>query len=133
MPKIAEHERDSIGLGPMSLILADVVLPGSPVFAEVVVTNGTSTCLSSGGPRACHLAVGWVASTDQPRVDHAPRLALPLPIPPGSSRSVVIAPSAPMDPGQHVLRVSFVQEQAFWLDDVTAPPRQAHVEVTVCV
>jgi len=102
------------------------VAPGEPVDFSLRIQNSSSRRMTSGGRHAFHLAVKW-----GPDGSELARIALPIPIPPQSSRSVRLWIAAPDDVGVHELHVTALWEQIVWRDQLEAPHGEVVADVVV--
>lgn len=102
-----------------------------PVFASVVVVNGTPSALGTGGATPVRLAVRWSpvdrASAAVPCEPERSELAAD--IAPGARRWCPVRTTAPEEPGLWTMTVTLVQEHVAWLDDVGKPTPLPQVQV----
>jgi acetolactate synthase-1/2/3 large subunit len=83
----------------------------------VSITNHGPMPLASAPPHPVSLSYRWHDESGR-RVAEGPRSELPEPLGPGVARETVISVVAPDQEGSYYLRVSAVQEDVRWFDDV---------------
>ena len=93
----------------------DELPAGSMLNVECVVENRGSAILVSAPPRPVHVSYRWEPGDGVPE---GVRSVLPEALPPGLRRISRFALATPDTPGDYVLRVTLVQEQVRWFDEL---------------
>jgi glycosyltransferase involved in cell wall biosynthesis len=108
-----------------------VVKQNAEFHLRVELNNEGKYELCSEPPYPVHLSYHWFTSSQTcPVIFDGLRTQLGLPLPPGSQRISLMKIQAPNAPGKYLLRVTLVQEHAFWFDDLS-PPLFAEDRITV--
>lgn len=95
------------------------------LWLDVRLTNGTGRAVCSGAPFPVNLACHWLdAATSNPIVFDGERTAILPEVPSGQTADFKMFIIAPEEPGEYLLRVTLVQEQARWLDSGEFPTVQ---------
>lgn len=129
MPSLAVDELRRVDIADLRLPAA--VHPGEPIDVSLVVRNGSSRRLSSGGPHAINLSLRWVHDCEEVVPPTAPRTALARAVPPGSSTTAHLWVTAPAKEGLAHLRATVVCEGLYWREDLSGPGACADATTTV--
>jgi hypothetical protein len=85
---------------------------------DITIVNRSEFSLVSSGPYPTRLAYHWIdAFTGNCVVFDGQRTSLSSPISPGESRNLVARVICPTRSGKFILRLSLVQERAFWFNE----------------
>jgi acetolactate synthase I/II/III large subunit len=96
--------------------------PGKIVEIQCVVTNGGTAPLVSAPPNPVHLSYKWLdpdSRTGRPDIEGW-RTRLPRALFPGQHVIVTLRVQAPNDEGSYILKLTAVQEQVAWFDNLSA-------------
>lgn len=85
---------------------------------ECTVTNEGNATLVSAPPNPVHVSYRWLEGPDGADLEEGLRSPLPEPLPPGSTARCRAALRAPATPGEYAVRITLVQEQIRWFDEV---------------
>jgi hypothetical protein len=96
--------------------------------ADVEIENRSAETLSPNPPYPVNVSYRWISQTGKIIVDEGRRTPLAVPIKPGEKQQYRIRVDLPGQSGNHRLRVTLVQEQVMWLDEL-APPVASEIEV----
>jgi hypothetical protein len=88
--------------------------PDGPIVVAMQIHNGSSLRLTSGRPHAFHISLRWMSGDDEGVRPDALRIALPVSVPPGSTRRFLLWLDPPETPAPHRLRGTFVCERVVW-------------------
>lgn len=122
-------EVDLLSFRGLQLEDAGPFRPGAVVGFTVEVVNGSDRTVVSGEPGGFQVVARWVV--DDEVLDEVPRTPLPYPLPPRSTRRVLLWMRAPTAPGVHRLRITGVAEQVAWLEALGHPGAVVDVDVEV--
>jgi uncharacterized protein DUF4915 len=95
------------------------LVEGEAVEVPWTVVNRGGAVLTSAEPYPVHLASRWFAADGRTVVAEGERTTLSRALPPGGEATGTVRVEAPRGPGERILRISVVQEQVRWFDDLT--------------
>ena len=98
--------------------LPEVLPRGTIHRAECTVTNKGSAILVSAPPNPVHLSYRWLEGPSGALPVEGLRSPLPRPLPPEDAAECRVALEVPAIPGDYTIRVTLVQEQVRWFDEV---------------
>ena len=98
----------------------DTLRPGSLNRLECTVSNRGSAILASVPPNPVNVSYRWLGGPPGIAPEEGLRLPLPEPLPPGATARCRVTVKAPDTPGDYVLKITLVQEQVRWFDEVEA-------------
>jgi hypothetical protein len=94
---------------------------GAQLMLPCVVRNDGDVPLSTGAPHPVYVCYRWYdESAQEVEVGRALHTPLPDAVAPGAAGRLTIALAAPRSPGRYRLRVSLLQSEVAWFDDVDA-------------
>jgi hypothetical protein len=94
---------------------------GSVVTIRCLVANDGDAALATAPPHPVYLCYRWYdARLGEVEVGRSLHTPLPAALEPGASVRVTMAIAAPHDPGRYRLRVSLLQSEVAWFDEVDA-------------
>ncbi|MFZ3373666.1 MAG: Wzt carbohydrate-binding domain-containing protein [Desulfitobacteriaceae bacterium] len=86
---------------------------------KVEVSNNSAYVLTSYPPNPVHISYHWLAADGKTVIFDGERSRLLEAIDPRSRRKLGLSVLTPRTPGDYILRITLVQEQAFWFDQVS--------------
>lgn len=117
MPPLSEAEARLVSLEAKGL--PQRLAPGASQAVEVRLDNRSERLLCSAPPWPVHIgARWWDAQGPEPLSDAGPRTPLLPPLEPQSEGRYFATVRAPHEPGAYRLRLTLVQEEQRWFDDL---------------
>jgi hypothetical protein len=110
-PSISELRR--VRVTSLDLV-RPALTPDGPIVVSMQIHNGSGLRLTSGRPNAFHLSLRWMCGDDDEVLPDAPRIPLPVPVPPNSARRFLFWLGPPGMPLPYRLRGTFVCELVAW-------------------
>jgi acetolactate synthase I/II/III large subunit len=98
--------------------LPDTLPRGTIQRAECRVTNKGSAILVSAAPNPVNVSYRWLEGPPGAPLAEGLRSPLPRPLPPEGVAECRVALEVPAIPGDYTIRVTLVQEQVRWFDEV---------------
>ena len=98
--------------------LPDALPRGTIQRAECRVTNKGSAILISAPPNPVNVSYRWLEGPQGAPLAEGLRSPLPRPLPPEGAAECRVALKVPAIPGDYTIRVTLVQEQVRWFDEV---------------
>jgi Domain of unknown function (DUF4915) len=98
--------------------LPDALPRGTIQRAECRVTNKGSAILISAPPNPVNVSYRWLEGPQGAPLAEGLRSPLPRPLPPEGAAECRVALEVPAIPGDYTIRVTLVQEQVRWFDEV---------------
>jgi hypothetical protein len=98
--------------------LAERLPPGTIQVVDCTVANKGSAILVSAPPNPVNISYRWLDGPPGAPLAEGRRSPVPRPLPPGDAIECRVALETPPAPGDYTLRITLVQEQVRWFDDV---------------
>ena len=108
-------------------VVPDILAADTLVDLECVVENRGSAFFVSAPPHPVHLSYRWIEQGSGRRLDReGERSRLPQALPPHQPLAHQVTVRTPPTPGEYILRLTLVQEQVAWFDDIDPTNASSH-------